>query len=673
MQRFGGHAGRSSLGASPVCARPPVVDALVDRTDVGRSRLGTGAANQAWIAYLVLAGAGAAVYLFGPVLQGSGPLFNVLSGSSVIAILVGIRIHRPAASWVWRWFAIAQGLFFLGDVYTYTYPVLIGHDVPFPSPGDAFYILVYPALMTGMLLAARRRNPQGDRAGVIDALIVTSGVALFSWIYLIAPYVHDASLTPLAKGVSIAYPLGDVLVLAAALRLVLAGGSRRSSFVLLIAAVGTVLTTDAAYGFALLAGTYEHQLIYDSGWLAYYLLWGAAALHPAMREFGEPAADREVRLSGQRLAVLAVAALMAPSIVLVRESERGDYDLLVIVGASIVVFLLVVSRVLGLVKQNERTVTRERALRRANLALVEAATPDEIAAVALETAQALVGAGGYARLCVQRPTGLALVTTTSDRELVLPLSTVVLLHQAAMIPEQAIALPHVAHAELDLQQGLRANVFPLAAREDRRGLLIAAGPTTFSPILVAALETLCASVSLALESAALADQAHRQQDEARFASLVQNASDLITVVDRKGTVMYQSPSIERILGLTADDVAGTPFENLLVPADCARLRTVLKATSQDASRSQAFDCTLVHRDGRPLKFEVVATDLCEDERVRGIVLNGRDASERAAFEAQLAHQAFHDAVTGLPNRALFTDRVTHALTLRCDARARARQ
>ena len=137
------------------------------------------------------------------------------------------------------------------------------------------------------------------------------------------------------------------------------------------------------------------------------------------------------------------------------------------------------------------------------------------------------------------------------------------------------------------------------------------------------------------------------------------------VVDRKGTVMYQSPSIERILGLTADDVAGTPFENLLVPADCARLRTVLKATSQDASRSQAFDCTLVHRDGRPLKFEVVATDLCEDERVRGIVLNGRDASERAAFEAQLAHQAFHDAVTGLPNRALFTDRVTHALTVRC--------
>ena len=148
------------------------------------------------------------------------------------------------------------------------------------------------------------RNPQGDRAGVIDALIITFGIALLSWVFLMAPYVHDATLSPFAKIVSIDYPLGDVLLLAAALRLAFDGGRRRGSFFLLAASIGALLTTDAVYGFALLDGTYDHQVIYDAGWLAYYFLWGAAALHPSMRTFFEATPDRERRLSWQRLGLL---------------------------------------------------------------------------------------------------------------------------------------------------------------------------------------------------------------------------------------------------------------------------------------------------------------------------------------------------------------------------------
>ena len=139
----------------------------------------------------------------------------------------------------------------------------------------------------------QRRNPRRDWAGLIDSLILTIGIGLFSWVFLIAPNIHLSGLSLLAKGVSIAYPLGDILLLAAAIRLAVDTGKRAPAFYLLDRQHRLpASSTDSLYGYALLKGTYNHQLGFDAGWIAYYVLWGAAALHPSMRSLEQPSATR---------------------------------------------------------------------------------------------------------------------------------------------------------------------------------------------------------------------------------------------------------------------------------------------------------------------------------------------------------------------------------------------
>ena len=185
---------------------------------------------------------GAFLYLLVPPFKGNALLINTLGLTSWIAVIVGIRRNRPSYALPWWLFAVGLCLYWMGDVYTYSYPkYILHHEVPFPSIGDAIYLTVYPALMLGLLLLVRRRNPQRNRNTLIDAAILTLGLSLLSWVLLIAPYLHDATLGLLPKLVSVAYPLGDILLLAAAIRLVLDSGPRQPAFYLLSASIVSLL------------------------------------------------------------------------------------------------------------------------------------------------------------------------------------------------------------------------------------------------------------------------------------------------------------------------------------------------------------------------------------------------------------------------------------------------
>jgi diguanylate cyclase (GGDEF)-like protein/PAS domain S-box-containing protein len=564
----------------------------------------TGFASWGWMVFLAAGAAITALYLFVKPFAGSGPVINVLGLAPVVAIGVGVRLHRPEARLAWAWVALGFVLFWLGDVYTYTYPIVLHREVPFPSLGDASYLAVYPALIAGVLILQRRRSRNIDRGSAIDAAILTVGLALPSWVWLIAPYVHDHSLSTAGRLVSVAYPLADVLLLAVAVRLALDGGQRRLSFHLMSASIICLLVTDFVYGLMLLQGTYDHQLWLDVGWIGFYLLWGAAALHPTMSELDQPAVQSGGVLTRFRLGLLAGASLIAPTIGIVDDLKAGDYDFAVVRAASIVLFCLVVSRMAGLMRQQERSLERERMLSAAGADLVAATSREEIDEVALAAARSMAGA-----------------------DLVTPLYK---------------------------NPGREADVHD--------SLLAAANGGRVAEPVRASLRALAALVALALERAALTEEVHRRRGEARFGSLVRHASDLITVIGRDGVITYQSPSIERLLGYDAEQMTGRRFEELLDPSDGDRVREMLVDVAALArEQPEVVQCTLVHSDGTPHQFELNCTNLLGDEHVGGIVLNCRDISERKAFEEQLTHQAFHDPVTGLANRALFAERVRHAI------------
>ena len=154
-----------------------------------------------------------------------------------------------------------------------------------------------------------------------------------------------------------------------------------------------------------------------------------------------------------------------------------------------------------------------------------------------------------------------------------------------------------------------------------------------------------------------------REGEARFRSLVQNSSDVIILVDAEARITFVSPSASRVLRYDPAGMVDSSLFTLIEPDDRPRAEAFFREATLSRGVSAPAEWRFQQPDGAPLHAEVIATNLLADPIVSGIVLNTRDISERKRFEQQLLHQAFHDPLTGLANRALFRDRVDHALKL----------
>ena len=153
-----------------------------------------------------------------------------------------------------------------------------------------------------------------------------------------------------------------------------------------------------------------------------------------------------------------------------------------------------------------------------------------------------------------------------------------------------------------------------------------------------------------------------RRNEQRFRSLIQHASDVVLICTSAGNITYQSPAAKSAWGYSDEGLLNQSLGvGLVHPDDQPALRDLLQQSEASPGTTRSTGLRLHDAAGAWRFVEFILTNLLHEPSVEGLVATARDITQRKAFEEQLMSQAFHDSLTGLPNRALLRDRLTQAL------------
>jgi diguanylate cyclase (GGDEF)-like protein/PAS domain S-box-containing protein len=612
------------------------------------------------VLYLMWASGLSIAYFSSP---GRSPLLWASLGlSSVLALVVGIRRFRPERRLPWYLLAAAVMSFAAGDLVDNLLTSVSHQNSVFLSAADVFHLAMYPLCAAALALFIRSRTPWADLSSLLDALIITGGVGLLSWIYLIEPFAQSAQLTWPQKLVWAAYPLGDVLLLALLARLLSAGGFHVLSLRLLTFATCGLLAADVVYSLTRLNGSGAADGRVDGGWLLFYVLLGATALHPSMVQMTVPLPPRRMGIGRTRLLLIAAASLLAPVDGLVQQLRNGHGDTLHL-GASAVLFALVTARMWGVVRAQQQGIAREATFRDADTALVAAVDEGLVAKAVRTTLSRLTYGQPQLEVTVALIAGTEIYSIES--EVRAPLAT--------MEFEAVMALKGFDPALVDaatlavllpgqVGPGSTALVQPLRSADSLIGAVLVVGDRRQLTLMLDAIGAIGFKVALALERIALARKLQARASEAHFRALIQNASDVILVVGSDNKITYQTPSAARVLGYHPSVLARKSLEELLPREDLEQsLSRLERMRRYGAERVAKIEWQLQCADGRWIDAEVVCSNLLDDPDVQGLVLTIRDVTDRRKMERELQHRAFHDSLTSLANRGLYFDRLKDAL------------
>ena len=275
--------------------------------------------------------------------------YQLVSAGAVVVMFLGARGHRPLRRTGWLLIATGVGAWSLGDL-LWAYDETVRHVItPFPSTADVFYLAGYLGFAAGIHRLSAR-GAEGDEA-TLDAATLTLGVAFLMWVPVFEPLLAASTSTDLGTIVSIAYPLGSLLLTAMGLRLFLKSPRRPLSLALVVLAVATNLVADSFYAWLANIGTYRTGHVIDGLWIVSYLCLGLAALHPSMAAAGAGDRRRTARPAGNvRLGLLWCVVAEVPLLLwwVVNGRSRSEG---VVIGAASLALLLVMLRMSRLMRR----------------------------------------------------------------------------------------------------------------------------------------------------------------------------------------------------------------------------------------------------------------------------------------------------------------------------------
>lgn len=279
-------------------------------------------------------------------------VYGLLGTAGLAAVIVGARRHRPQGVLGWYLMAGGLALWLLHDG-VYTLLEHLGVD-PFGSGANLIALAGYPLMFVGLLRVDATRTRTAGATNILDSLLVTSAAALPIVVYVIQPAlarVPDGGVEAIA---AVSFAVCDLLLVAMAAQVAMASRSRCASAWLLSASLSAFVIGDLV--FAALGGvptTGGPNSLLDTVWIAGYVLWGAAALHPSMVMFSERHVPRDAAVSMTRLYVIAGAVLAG-----LLTALAGRADGAVLAAFVAVVFVLGTVRMVWMVQRLRRQAER---------------------------------------------------------------------------------------------------------------------------------------------------------------------------------------------------------------------------------------------------------------------------------------------------------------------------